>query len=120
MVLEVAADVQRDANYFDKVDTRMGGVGPCARRWLLSKALCLDAWYEEMRSDPTIPKYYSSGYKRFGVEVRRYLATLAVMTYPVENFIVEMLEDDRLLALYDHLCLELEEQIGYVANLSLS
>ena len=78
-------------------DTRLGGVGKCCRKWLLSMFLGLTQLFKDTWDDRTTSRYYASGNNRLGHEQRLWLCIGAVAWLPVESMVVALLEDDRLL-----------------------
>ena len=99
-------------------DTRFGKVGSCGRRWLISQAMGYGEIYEIIYANPKISKYHSSGYRRMQQPERLLLTTASFSTYPVESFILEMLEDDRFYLRADSLWSDILAESQFVCNIS--
>ncbi len=82
-------------------DTRLGGVGKCCRKWLLSMFLGLTQLFKNTWDDRTTSRYYAGGYNRLGNEQRMWMCIGAVAWLPVESMVLDLLEDDRLLCRLD-------------------
>ena len=46
-------------------------------------------------ADPKNSTYYLGGWSRMGVQLRRFLITAGLVAYPLDAFLIESFEDDR-------------------------
>ena len=98
-------------------DTRLGGVGKCCRKWLLSMFLGLTQLFKDTWDDRTTSRYYASGFNRLGHEQRLWLCIGAVAWLPVESMVLALLEDDRLLCRFDEVLEDMKAESHNVAAL---
>jgi hypothetical protein len=98
-------------------DTRLGGVGTCCRKWLLSMCLGLTQLFKDTWDDRTTSRYYAGGYNRLGNVQRLWLCIGAVAWLPVESMVLDLLEDDRFLRRFDAVLEDMKAECHYVAAL---
>ncbi len=98
-------------------DTRLGGVGRCCRKWLLSMFLGLTQLFRDTWDNRATSRYYAGGYIRLGHEQRLWLCIGAVAWLPVESMVLALLEDDRLPCRFDEVLEDMKAEGHYAAAL---
>lgn len=78
-------------------DTRWARFGRSARLFVRSLATGIDAAVQAYFDDDSCSNYLLTGYRRASPEVRMLVAAAAFAVTPFQDFILEMLSDDRLL-----------------------
>ena len=76
--------------------TRWSTVGMASRSLLRSVAIGGSDLMRFTRLSPTVSEYYAHGYDRLGEAELHYVAVSALACYPVEAWLGEGVEDDRL------------------------
>ena len=99
-------------------ETRMGKVGPCGRRWMLSCSLGLDECFSEALQENTTSRYYANGYVEADLDVRQWLLIAGFACLPVESMVLELLEDDRFFLRADDLKNDMDIETAYVSRCS--
>ena len=56
-------------------DTRLGGMGPSSRKWILSCALGIDTCFRLALESPATSAYYANGYLKAAFEVLKCWST---------------------------------------------
>ena len=114
----VAATLQDEADPFKKIEslmlyaltfrnfvqTRFGGIGVCARLWLIAESFGLEALFRQTLADPTTSKYYANAYFRICSDAKKWLCVAALAYGPIEQFILDLLEDDRFYRRKEEMC----------------
>jgi hypothetical protein len=133
-ILSVAGQLQLDPDGVTKIisvlqyclqwinwsDTRWTKMGSCSRLYLRSKAVGIDYLVRlvSLGKHSSNDQYHIGGYERFdSFEVQRLLAIAAVSNYPMENFVLELLKDDRFMLRAAYLRGVLDRETQLVANL---
>ena len=98
-------------------ETRLGKIGPCGRRWMLSCSLGLDECFREAIQENTTSRYYASGYLSADFEVRRWLVIAGFAALPVESMVLELLEDDRFFLRAAELKRDMDMETEYVGQM---
>ena len=98
-------------------DSRLGKIGPCARRWAVSCAIGIDEAFKEALEDSTTSRCNASGYLDCDDEVRLWLAVATLSTYPVEDMVIDVLEDDRFFERATELKGSMDAETSYVSTL---
>ena len=93
--------------------SRWATTGPSCRALTASLLLGLDELVRLTRADPHVSEYHIAGFDRLSLRVLEFTITAAVASYPMENFILSLLDDDRLLRALPNLEAELEEEMHY-------
>ena len=131
--LFVSSCLQGDPDCFEKVEvvvkycmrwvsfieTRFGGVGRCAKHWLRSVAVGLDAIFQIVQENPAINHYEINLYSRsFELPVRMWFLTAAFACRPLDNIMIFLLKDDRFLKHREHLWSKMRADIADVTAYS--
>ena len=97
-------------------ETRWGGVGPCARRFIRSLLVGVESLVAFAHADEEISKYHLSGFRRATPPVRQFLGVACAASRVSEVMGVELLAADRLL-LQAARCLQLvDEEFEYLQS----
>ncbi len=109
-VLHVSSALQDDPDCMNRVSslltyfirwkefsaTRWAGVGPSHRHLLASLATGIDYMVPLIYDTANTSTYYLTKFKELTTEGRFYVAVGSMMSYPVEWFSAQMLEDDKI------------------------
>jgi len=77
------------------IESRFAGVGTSARQWLLSDMLGLDTVIDEVKADRTVSKAFLNNYNRCSQKVRLFFVVAAFSYSPIEEWLTQLMEDDR-------------------------
>jgi len=99
-------------------DTRLAAVGDSCRKWLLSEAVGLASLYEDVWADKACSHYFGGGYWRLKHEQRLWMTVAAMAFRPVEDMVLETLEDDRFLARHDMIKDSMGQEVEYIMQRS--
>ena len=130
-LLHVASKLGTDKDRFEKISrvwiwsmrwrpfclTRWGSVGPSCRSLLRSWALGLGSLMEETAADPKVSDYYTSGFRGCGFDEVNFACIAGVASYPVESWIVSILEDDRVALHFDAYSELITEEVNLLESL---
>jgi hypothetical protein len=99
--------------------TRWCAGGPCGRHFVLSQLVGAHFLAKQVlkTDDPLKEKLH--GVTRFSADMFLFLVHLAFMSYPVESFSEELLEDDRFFSRHAELLLDIKAETSYVSNLPI-
>ena len=97
--------------------TRWIKVGPSARMYLRSLVCGVAGLVELCRLDDHTSMYHLNGFFKAKGEDIRYLAAVALCTYPCETYLAEVMTDDRVLKRYEELRDMLQEELVYLCGL---
>jgi hypothetical protein len=99
--------------------TRWAGVGPSHRHLLASLAIGIDYMVPLIYETENTSTYYLAKFKELTPEGRFYVAVGSMMSYPVEWFSAQMLEDDRFLLNATYIKQGLLDKIAYLGSISM-
>eukprot|EP00974_Lingulodinium_polyedra_P049628 4773131-Lingulodinium_polyedra.AAC.1 len=77
-------------------ESRWTSIGATARQLLRSMCVGLESLVALTRDDPLVSDFHLHGFEKLSCDIKMYVACAAVGSYPVEAFMLEVLEDDRL------------------------
>ena len=99
-------------------ETRLGKIGLCGRRWMMSCSLGLDECYNGAMQEHTTSKYYASGYREADSDVRVWLAVAGFAAMPVEAMVFELFEDDRFFLRAPCIKDDMDMESGFISRCS--
>ena len=99
--------------------SRWGSIGTSCRALVATTLLGLPTLVSMTRADPHVSDYHLRGFERLSPKVMEFAIAAAAASYPMENFILAMLHDDRLLSNLTVLEEDLAEEMHYLDTLPL-
>ena len=98
-------------------ESRWASLGASCRALLATLLLGLSDIVAITREDPCVSEYHLGGFERLSDQVLQYAITTAAGSYPMENFILSLLNDDRLLKCLPELEEDIQEEMHYLQTL---
>lgn len=99
------------------VMTRWLTLGASCRALLRSLCLGISDLMSFVRSDPKVSDYHAHGYERLGDAEVFYVVVAALAVYPMESFLGNVMEDDRLARNLDEVVSDLDDEMQYLQQI---
>ena len=100
-------------------ESRWASIGSACRALAATLLLGLPELVTLTKADPLVSHYHIGGFDRMNGKIVEFLVIAAASSYPIENFILSLLHDDRLLAQLPDLEADLQEETRYLENLPM-
>ena len=98
-------------------DSRWVTIGSAARQLLRSLAVGLESLVALTRDDRLVSDFHLHGFDKLSSDIKMYVACVAVGSYPMEAFMLESLEDDRLVRRLPEVKALLGDEMAYLHRL---